>query len=232
MGGNKKMALAQIKVTGICASPRKEGNSMILLKYALEAAREIPEVKTEILDMHSKNYYHCKACGACGRKKQMCILKGDDFKEFFQKWVSADAIIISSPVYHMSVPSNLKAALDRMGNSVISMYPKKPRRPLKVGAAIVQGMNRFGGQDFAIQFIINSFLLMNCIPISGDIPYSYIGVAATTYGNPKVKSITSNEYALLSAKNIGKRVAELAKIIVTGKSHLCDELPEEYYLAI
>ncbi|SHD75967.1 flavodoxin family protein [Schnuerera ultunensis] len=222
----------QVKLLGISASPRKGSNSMILLTKALDSAAKVSGVVTEVLDLHKKSYKHCIGCSACNRRREKCILKGDDFEEFFEKWVSADGIIISTPIYHMSVPSNLKAALDRLGNSVISMYPEEPRRLIKVGGAITQGMNRFGGQEFAMQFIINSFLLMDCIPVAGDMPISYIGAGGSTYGDPKAGAISSNENAILSAENIGQRVAELSKIIVTGKEHLRDELPKEYYLDI
>lgn len=224
--------VSQINMLGICASPRKNGNSMLLLENALEAAKEVSGVTIQIFDMRGKNFKHCIACDGCSRNEVKCILKGDDFEDFFEKWSKADAVVVATPIYHMNIPSNLKAALDRLGNSILSMYPGQQRRPLKAGAAIAQGANRFGGQEFAMQSIINSFLLMNCLPVAGDIPHSYIGVGGSTYGDTKAGLIASNESAILSARNIGKRVAELAKIINAGKASLRDELPEEYYLTI
>ena len=106
----------------------------------------------------------------------MCTIK-DDFQEFFKAYMESDGIIIGSPVYHLSITSCLKAAIDRLGQSIFSIYQGKQPRFCKVGAVVTQGNSLYGGQEFALQFIVNSFILENNIVVSGNPPQSKIGVA-------------------------------------------------------
>lgn len=227
------MDVKGLKVLGISGSPRKESNSLILLKHALQAAEEVKGIKSEFVELYGKKLFHCIGCNACIRGKTTCVFgKKDDFDEIMHQYVSADAIIISTPVYHMCITSLLKALIDRLGHSIIfGHFNCKPNRLLKVGGAIAQGGSRFGGQEFTLQFLVNSFLLMNCIPVAGNTPKpvdSYIGTAGSTMG--MAHTIHVDEHAFISAADLGRKVAELTKIIHVGRHYLKDELPEEYFL--
>jgi len=94
--------------------------------------------------------------------------------------MESDGIIIGSPVYHLSITSCLKAAIDRLGQSLFSIYQGRQPRFCKVGGAIVQGNSVYGGQEFALQFIINSFILENNIVVSGNSSQSKMGVALSS----------------------------------------------------
>ncbi|MBI4653172.1 flavodoxin family protein [Candidatus Kuenenbacteria bacterium] len=112
-----------MKILGINGSQRKEGNSYLLLKSALEGARAEDErwIETEILQLrdfeikpceaHYSGLYEFKNWG-CGKKPYRCILK-DDFEKVFQKMIEADGIIIASPLYY-PVPAKLVALMERL----------------------------------------------------------------------------------------------------------------------
>ncbi len=119
----------------------------------------------------------CQACAKDGE----CIIK-DDFQELLEKWIEADVILYSVPVYHMGMPAQLKAFLDRLGNSLFGRYVKNFSpdavtlpRSLKVIGSIAQGAHIFSGQEHTITDLINHALIMGCVPVTGDMWEAYIG---------------------------------------------------------
>ncbi len=109
-----------IKVLGICGSPRV-GNSKFLLEEALDSAKAVNDnVEVEYYSIRGKKFSGCVMCQACAKDGE-CIIK-DDFQELLEKWIEADVILYSVPVYHMGMPAQLKAFLDRLGNSLFGRY--------------------------------------------------------------------------------------------------------------
>ncbi|GFN24266.1 flavodoxin family protein [Thermanaeromonas sp. C210] len=230
-----------IKVLGICGSPRK-GNSQYLLEKALEAAQQVApgEVATELYSIRGKKFAPCIGCSRCGEKQGECIFQ-DDFQELREKWLEADAIIYSVPVYHMGIPAQLKAFIDRLGNSLFGRYaglfegeatlPKS----MKVVGAIAQGCHLFSGQEHTITDLINHALVMGCVPVTGDMWEAYIGAAAWTYNEGGRNVLESKEnagsldmrVALRGAATIGRRAAELAMIIKAGGQALSERLKQD-----
>jgi multimeric flavodoxin WrbA len=135
----------------------------------------------------------------------------------------------------MSVPASMKALLDRFSNMLLGRYFsqwKDVPRFSKVCGVVTNGASSYGGQDMVLSFLLNSCLLMNGIVVSGDtIRDSYIGAAAYTGYGPDPFSgdnIYKDEKALECAKSVGKRVAEITRIVKAGKESLKNELPEDY----
>lgn len=220
-----------IKVTGISGSPRRGGNTEVLVKEALKEAQKIKDVETAFLSLAGKKIGYCRGCLACQKQNSICVIR-DDFQEFFKAYMEADGIIMGSPVYHLSITSCLKAAIERLGQSLFSIYQGKLPRLCKVGGAIVQGNSIYGGQEFALQFIINSFILENCIVVSGNSPQSKLGVAASTFADSKRDSIRKNKDAISLSRGLGQRVAEMTHIINTGIKRYYEEYKElgsEYF---
>ncbi len=216
-----------IKILGISGSPRREGNTEILVREALRGAGEMAGVEAVFLGLSGKKIGHCTGCLACERQKRFCVMK-DDFGEFFKGYMEADGIIMGSPVYHLSISSGLKAAIDRLGQSMFAIYRGKLPRLCKVGGAIAQGASLYGGQEYALQFMANHFILENCLFVSGDRPQSKMGVPASTLGDSTRGSIRKNEGALRMSRTLGRRVAEMAKIVKAGLAQMAGELGPEY----
>jgi hypothetical protein len=112
---------------------------------------------------------------------------------------------------------------------MFALYKGKTPRLCKAAGVISQGNSVYGGQEFALQFMINSFLLENCIVVSGDSPQSKIGVPASTFGDSNRGSIAKDGGALVASRSLGRRVAEMARIIRTGIKELDMELGPEYF---
>ena len=99
-----------MKILGILGSPRKGGNSDILLEEALRGAREAgAETEKIVLDaLEIRGCRDCKGCNETGR----CVIE-DDMPQIHEKILDAQGILHSVPVYFYSMTAQMKAYLDR-----------------------------------------------------------------------------------------------------------------------
>jgi multimeric flavodoxin WrbA len=226
--------MEKVRILGIVGSPRKKGNTAKLVKEALEAISSFPWVETELFEVAGKKINHCLSCYKCMEKLQ-CIQK-DGLYEFCEKFMAADGIIWGVPVYHMSVPSVVKALLDRFGNMMLWRYlaqGKDVPRFSKVCGVLTNGASRYGGQDLTLSFLVNSSLLMNGVVVAGDTIRgdSYIGAAAWTGQGPNplaMDNVLQDERGIACARSVARRVAEMARIVKAGKAALGSDLPSDY----
>jgi len=99
-----------LRVLGIAGSPRRGGNTDLLLAEVMRgAASKGAEVKTVILsDMTISPCQHCDACLEVGK----CRIE-DDMQKVYAEFEQADRIILASPLHFMSVTAQAKAMIDR-----------------------------------------------------------------------------------------------------------------------
>ncbi len=133
-----------MKILALSASPRKGGNSDLLLDAAIEAAagRGAEIEKIHVYDLSIKPCIGCLRCNVIGR----CAQKGDDWAAFAAKFMEADALLIAAPVYFWYVPGMLKTLIDRfrsliqvtMGTEHITCTPRD-WKPKDFGFILTQG---------------------------------------------------------------------------------------------
>lgn len=211
-----------IKILFINGSPRKNGNTSILIEEAVKGARELEErldIRVTRFDFAGKNVRPCIGCLKCGEKKG-CVLP-DDFSEFVEKWLDADGVVYGYPVYHRGMTAQLKGAIDRLGHSVLSSYKKTPPRFLKACGVIVQGGSVHGGQEIAVGHMLEHILLMRCVPVAAEAPEAKVGVIghATTW---EKGTIVDDKAAMIASCNMGRRVAEMARMLQVGLDSIKD----------
>jgi multimeric flavodoxin WrbA len=99
-----------MKVLGIAGSPRRGGNTDTLLARFMEgAASQCAEVKIlRVCDLKIRGCLHCDACLDRGQ----CRIQ-DEMQMVYQELEAMDRLVIASPLQFMSVPSELKALIDR-----------------------------------------------------------------------------------------------------------------------
>ncbi|MFC2013281.1 flavodoxin family protein [Chloroflexota bacterium] len=99
-----------MKVLGIAGSPRRGGNTDLLLAEVLKgAASKGAEVKTIILDkLKIAPCQHCDACLETGNCKI-----NDDMQMVYRELEQADRIVLVSPIQFMTVTAQAKAMIDR-----------------------------------------------------------------------------------------------------------------------
>lgn len=237
-----------IRVLGFCASPRV-GNSKYLLEEAMEAvkqrAAELGEtVEVDTCSIRGKKLAGCVMCQGC-MKDGTCRIR-DDFAELQEKWLAADVVLYSVPVYHMGVPAQLKAFLDRLGNSSFGRYKKifgedvvTVPRPMKVIGCISQGIHSNSGQENTILQIINHALISGCIPVAGDMWESYVGAGGWTL-NDESRSALKDQYAageesarvaVASSRTLAVRALDLAVLLHNGGLNSPKVMEDPKYIA-
>ena len=99
-----------MKVLGIAGSPRRGGNTDLLLAEVMRgAADKGAETKTIVLnDLEITPCQHCDACSEAGE----CRIK-DDMQMVYRELEQADRIVIASPIQFMGVTAQTKAMIDR-----------------------------------------------------------------------------------------------------------------------
>ncbi len=100
-----------MRVLGIVASPRRVGNSEIIVKEMLNLLPDTWEKR--LLSLNDLAIERCKACYACLPQSKRCILK-DDLNFFLDELQAADKIIIAAPVYFLGQHTVLKQINDRL----------------------------------------------------------------------------------------------------------------------
>jgi multimeric flavodoxin WrbA len=99
----------------ISGSPRKEGNTQMLVRRCLKRLEE-RGISGEYVTLAGKTIRTCIACNTCARTKdRTCSNKTDDFHPIFEAMQRADIIIVGSPVYFGSAAPELVSLLDRAG---------------------------------------------------------------------------------------------------------------------
>jgi multimeric flavodoxin WrbA len=99
-----------MKVLGIFGSPRRGGNTELLLEEALKGAeREGAEV--ERIYLSDFTITPCKECHGCDNTGNCVIL--DDMEKIYPKLLEANVLILASPIFFYGVTAWAKALIDR-----------------------------------------------------------------------------------------------------------------------
>ena len=97
-------------ILGIIGSPRRMGNSEIMIK---EISRNIAEPhELKLLRLSDFNIGSCRGCYSCLFKEERCVQK-DDFYTIADAMCEADAIILTAPTYFLGANASLKRFVDR-----------------------------------------------------------------------------------------------------------------------
>lgn len=123
-----------MKVLALNGSPRKGGNTEILIRKVFEPL-ETAGIETELVQIGGKAIRGCIACRKCfDMKNGTCIIAKDPINEIIQKMIAADGIILGSPTYFTDVTAEMKALIDRAGYVTLANGGLLKH---KVGAAVV-----------------------------------------------------------------------------------------------
>lgn len=191
-------------VLAINGSPRKGGNTEMMLHKALEPLAA-DGWETEYVQIGGKAIRGCMACGKCWEKKNLkCIVDNDQFNGLFEKMLRADAIILGSPTYFADVSAEMKALLDRSG--MVALANDRAFAG-KIGAAVV-AVRRGGG--IHVFDSINHMFLMSQMIVPGS-TYWNIG-----FGLDKGE-VASDEEGKANMLNLGQTISWLGKAIAPHK---------------
>ncbi|MFC1935832.1 flavodoxin family protein [Chloroflexota bacterium] len=150
-----------MRVLGIVCSPRKGGNTEILVKEALASAEEAG-AKTELVSVVGKHIAPCDGCDSCSQTG-VCHIQ-DDMQSLYQQIETANAIAFGSPVYYGSFSAQAKAVMDR------TYLFRWDRRLKGKPAAPVLAVRRVGAGQTR-NLLYGYFMSHGMVPVRGAIGY-------------------------------------------------------------
>ena len=97
-------------IVAVQGSPRRGGNTEVLLEAAVRGAQEEGAV-VEWVRPNEMKFVACQHCGGCSATG-ICVVK-DDMQAVYDLIERMDAMLLASPIYFGSVTAQVKALIDR-----------------------------------------------------------------------------------------------------------------------
>lgn len=187
-----------MKVVAFNGSPRREGNTSILIRAVFEELNK-EGIETELVHLGGRPVRGCMACYACVQNKnRRCVMEDDHINECIAKMAEADGIILGSPVYVADATPEIKALIDRA--CLVSKANGEMFRR-KAGAAVLSV--RRGGAVHAFD-TLNHFFTISQMMVVGS---SYWNFA----NGRDIGDVRRDEEGLRTMKVLGENMAWLLK---------------------
>lgn len=187
-----------MKVVAFNGSPRKDGNTSILVKHVFKKLKE-HGIECELVNITGKPIRGCTACMKCKENlNKKCVYDDDIINECIAKMIEADGIIIASPTYFANMTAETKALIDRAG------YVTRANGNLlkrKVGAAVVAVRRAASLNVFNT---INDFFLIGEMIVVGS-SYWNLGVGR------EIGDVESDKEGIETMETLGENMAWLLK---------------------
>ena len=184
-----------MKVVAISSSPRRDGNTAILLGHVL-AELEAAGVETELVQLAGKSLSGCTGCLKCAAAKDNHChgVKDDGVNECIDKMLAADGILLGTPVYFGDANATMRALIERTGYAT-----RKNGNPLarKVGAAVIAV--RRGGAMHAFDSVNHFFQIAAMVVVGSS--YWNFGIGG------EAGAVESDAEGLQTMHNLGINMA-------------------------
>jgi multimeric flavodoxin WrbA len=189
-----------MKVLGIYGSPRKGGNSDVMLDQVLEAAEQTGAETGRVYCRKLKNLSGCLECGGCDDTGN-CVVD-DDMTGIYPLLQEADAIVLSAPVFFYNIPAQAKALVDRSQACWAARLLNKTKDERKsfdsgkgwlIGVGATKGANLFSGMELTAKYFYDAMDM------------SYEG-AILVWGVEKKGGIKDQAEYMQEARDLGKKI--------------------------
>ena len=151
-----------MKAIAVNGSPRKNGNTAMMLKLVLSEL-EKRGIETELIQAGGRDIHGCTACGVCRKSAEpRCAFNDDIINESLKKIAEADALILGSPVYFGGLTAQMKAFIDRVG------YASRPHHLLKGKVCASVAVARRNGALSAFNEMNNLFTISEGIIVGSS----------------------------------------------------------------
>jgi multimeric flavodoxin WrbA len=150
-----------VRILAIYGSPRRKGNTSLLLKNAvkgaIEAGAEVEELVLRDLKMSPcLEIYSCKETGRC-------VIQ-DDFQQVYDKLLSCHGLMLASPIFFYTVSAHTKILMDRCQSLWAKKYwlekppiekRKATRKGLFISVGATKGKRLFEGTLLSIRYFFD-----------------------------------------------------------------------------
>ena len=174
--------MEKIKIVAVYGSPRRKGNTAVLLKKAVEGARESGAQVEEIV-LRDLKMSPCLEIFGCTKSGE-CKLK-DDFQKARDQILASQGLIIASPVFFYTVSAHTKILMDRFQSLWVKKYwidktprnhPKAMGKALLISVGATKGEKLFDGILLSMRYFFDTIdmelwkaLLYRGLDFEGDV---------------------------------------------------------------
>ena len=148
-------------ILAIYGSPRRKGNTSLLLQEAVKGAREAGARVDEVV-LRDLNMSPCLEIYGC-KKTGRCVIK-DDFQEVFDQILSCQGIMLASPIFFYTVSAHTKIFMDRCQSLWVKKYwiDKVPfgqweskRKGFFISVGATKGKKLFDGTLLTVKYFFD-----------------------------------------------------------------------------
>ena len=189
-----------MKILGLAGSPRRNGNTDLLLAEFLKGAvGKGAEVKT--IYLNNLKITHCEHCDSCF-KVGKCKIQ-DDMQMVYKELEQADIIVLASPVQFSGPPATVKAMIDRCQSLWARKYvlkiPSLSRERIRKGFLISVGGTRMKDMFEPTRGIVKTWFHVLEIEPVGELLFAKVDEKGAILKQPE---------ALQKAYEAGQKLAE------------------------
>jgi multimeric flavodoxin WrbA len=169
-------------ILAVYGSPRRRGNTSLLLKKAVDGARDAGAVVEEIVLRDLKmapclEIYACKQTGRCAIK--------DDFQRVYDQLLECRALMLASPIFFYGVTAQTKILMDRCQSLWVKKYwiekasfgqGEIKRKGLFISVGATGGKKLFDGALLSLRYFFDVLdmevwrtLLYRGLDLEGDV---------------------------------------------------------------
>jgi arsenate reductase len=202
---------------GIQGSPRKKGNSDILLGMFMQALAD-QGVQTRILQVSQLHIEPCKELTVC-EKKGTCPIEDDMGREIYGLLRQADIVVAASPVFFYNVTAQLKALIDRCQTLWARRYMlklKDPGSPVRRGFLLAVGATAgkqlFDGMHLTAKYFFDALDAV----YSGSLTYRRVEGRGRIRTQPGLEADVARAAAELAAD-----LANRTKVLFACRENAC-----------
>ncbi len=171
----------KVKVLGLFGSPRRGGNTDLLLEEMLKGAEE-EGAQIERVIISQLTFSPCIECHGCDETGE-CVLR-DHMDTVYPKLLEADWIILAFPIFFYGAPAGTKALIDRVQSLWVRKYRLKllpedkgrRRKGFFISVGATKGERLFDGAMLTVKYFFDALdvdfagqLLFKDVEGKGDI---------------------------------------------------------------
>jgi multimeric flavodoxin WrbA len=161
LDGKSPWSIESMKILAIYGSPRRRGNTSLLLKQAVDGARQAGAEVEEIV-LRDLKMAPCLELYGC-KKDGRCIIR-DDFQTVYDQLLACDALMLASPIFFYALSAHTKILMDRCQSLWVKKYwiDKVPfgqgeikRRGLFLSVGATGGKQLFDGALLSLRYFFD-----------------------------------------------------------------------------
>ncbi len=148
-------------ILAIYGSPRRNGNTATLLNAAVEGARDTG-ARIEKIVLRDLKISPCLEIYGC-KKNGECAIR-DDFQDLKDKFLSAQGVMLASPILFYAVSAHTKALMERFQSLWVKKHwidnvplgkPDYTRKGLFITVGATHGKKLFDGAILSVKFFFD-----------------------------------------------------------------------------